>query len=145
MLAGVLNGMMKSAPVLILERQDLKSFHKLNTYLSSRQRRPIVEDSFRLRKTDTIELTAWHRRVMVFAYFDGLERPNYSGPVQGATEYVSVVNDLEHLVEAVKTGNVYFTVPSHNNAYPDDWFRVRLTAEGQAALSVWLDQVLEQM
>lgn len=145
MLRGVLNGMMKSAPVLILERQDLKSFHKLNTYLSSRQRRPIVEDSFRLRKTDTIELTAWHRRVMVFAYFDGLERPNYSGPVQGATEYVSVANDLEHLVEAAKTGDVYFAAPGLNDSYPDDYFRVRLTPAGKAALSVWVDAVLEQM
>lgn len=142
MLSGVLNGVMKQAPVLVLDKSDVKVVHRFNSHMA----RPVIGSRFKLLEDEVIELIAWRKRVMVFVYIDpetGPRGPTFSGPIQAG--YRREGEDLAALVEAAKTGDVYFAARGLNDSYPDDYFRVRLTPAGKTALSVWLDAVLEQM
>lgn len=129
MLAGVLNGVVRNTPVLTLDKTDVKKLSIMSSYLPGR-----VTSTYSLRDDDVVELVVWRKRAMIFVY--SYEDLIFSGPL----ERNNARSDLELLHIAREGGTIYMRNNAGNEA-----LRITLTPAGKQALSVWLDQVLEQM
>ena len=128
MLRGVLNGVIKNTPVLTLDKTDVKRLNLISSYLPGR-----VTSTYSLRDDGVVELVVWRKRAMIFVYFN--EDLIFSGPPMRS----NMRTDLELLHLARESGIL------HMRNTGGETLRIILKPAGKAALSVWLDQVLEQM
>ena len=140
MLAGVLNGMMKSAPVLILERsRDIKQ-------LRATEPGSYSSDSVVVQHPWTrLELVAWQKKIFVLL-FDGDELVH-----DGHTTHESH-NWEKNLQEDLQHGSIVYFIEVFDEDtgesfedYPHQMHTAKLTKEGRALLSVWTDKLLEEM
>jgi len=138
MLAGVLNGVIKAAPVLVMERgKDVKRVTALDGYLNSIQALSLLEvELVALRDQVAVHIYAPSQKASVVRGVVGYEDPEGEyGMLRG--------DDVALLREAAQTG--FFLVEDPTRHANESYYRITLTKEGRALLSVWLDKVEEEM